>query len=382
MLNESRRMASLAIVACVAMNAAGATLSADEIDNLIAAIDQAGPNGAGAAAARQASERLAEQDPQALPRLLAAVSPENPIAANYLRGAYEAIVARELAAPQPGFPVQELQAFVRDAAGEGRARRLALALLDRLDPAFSSELLPTLLDDPEFRGDAVALALSSAASARAAGDEEAARAAYRRAFEHARDAGQVTEAAIRLRELGEEADVTAHLGFVRKWQLIGPFDAPGTSGFATRFPPEDEVDLAAEYAGQNGATILWQPHETPDEMGTVNLIQAIGPVAEAVAYGYAVLRSPARREVEIRCGADDNISVWLNGEQVLAREQWLNGTRLDRFIVPVTLEEGDNRLLVKICQGPQHKDPAVGNNWTMQLRICDETGVGVEGIED
>jgi hypothetical protein len=64
----------------------------------------------------------------------------------------------------------------------------------------------------------------------------------------------------------------------------------------------------------------------------------------------------------------------LNGEQVLAREQWLNGSRLDRFIVPVKLTAGRNRVFVKICQGPQHVNPEVPNNWTFQLRLCDQTG--------
>ncbi|HEY2250596.1 MAG TPA: hypothetical protein VGH74_06030, partial [Planctomycetaceae bacterium] len=62
---------------------------------------------------------------------------------------------------------------------------------------------------------------------------------------------------------------------------------------------------------------------------------------------------------------------------VLAREQWLNGTRFDRFITPITLVEGRNTLLVKVCQGPQHKDPEVPNNWSLQLRLCDEHGRGV-----
>jgi hypothetical protein len=76
--------------------------------------------------------------------------------------------------------------------------------------------------------------------------------------------------------------------------------------------------------------------------------------------------------------ADDNCSVWLNGRKVFAREQWLNGTRFDRFITPVTLIAGRNTLLVKVCQGPQHKDPEVSNNWSLQLRLCDEHGKGID----
>ena len=36
-----------------------------------------------------------------------------------------------------------------------------------------------------------------------------------------------------------------------------------------------------------------------------------------------------------------------------------------------------NELLVKVCQGPQHKDPQVANNWSLQLRFCDASGKGL-----
>jgi hypothetical protein len=184
------------------------------------------------------------------------------------------------------------------------------------------------------------------------------------------------------------------------WYLLGPFDAPEYSGFSKNFPPEPTqersgirenserpgqngalknsatVDLKAEFAGQ-GRTIGWRRHHTIDSFGQLNLMAAIAPVKEAVGYAYSVLIAPHELDIELRCGADDNCTVWLNGQRVLGREQWLNGTRLDRFIVPVRLREGTNQLLVKICQGPQHKDPDVPNNWSLQLRFCDLTGVGL-----
>jgi hypothetical protein len=109
----------------------------------------------------------------------------------------------------------------------------------------------------------------------------------------------------------------------------------------------------------------------------LNLIQALGPASEAVAYAYTELVSPREQAAQLRCGADDNCTVWLNDQKVFSREQWLNGSRFDRFVSPVQLRRGENRLLVKICQGPQHKDPQVSNNWSLQLRFCDENGAGL-----
>ncbi|HVW36873.1 MAG TPA: hypothetical protein VHB99_06195, partial [Pirellulales bacterium] len=291
---------------------------------------------------------------------------------------FEAIVARELVKSEPQFPLDALRDFAADAKRQGRVRRRALALVDQLDPTFRSQLIPKLLDDPEFRTDAVDAALAAGAKAEAAGDRDDAIERYRLAFEHSRSADQTTKAAAKLKALGQPADIIEHLGFVVDWYLLGPFDAPEYTGFAKVFPPEEQVaiDLAAEYEGQGGEPIRWRRFRTEDALGQLNLIDAIAPVKEAVGYAYSELNALREMEGELRCGADDNCSVWLNGRRVFGREQWLNGTRLDRFTTPVKLREGRNTLLVKICQGPQHKDPEVPNNWSLQLRFCDRTGVG------
>ena len=362
----------------------GASARADDVDDALAAIARVGPQGAGSAAAREARDLLIKQGPEILPRLLIAMDTKNVVAANWCRTAFEEIVGRELAKSEPQFPLDALRAYAADAQRQGRVRRRGLELVDRLDPEYRASLIPTLLDDPEFRGDAVDAALAAGAKAEAAGERDRAIGKYRLAFEHARSAEQTTEAAAKLKALGETADIIEHLGFVVDWYLLGPFDAPEYSGFEKTFPPEEQaavdlaaVDLTAEYEGQGGRTIRWRRRRAADSLGQLNLIDAIAPVKEAVGYAYSELNSPREIEAELRCGADDNCTVWLNGQRVFGREQWLNGTRLDRFVTPVRLRQGKNTLLVKICQGPQHKDPEVPNNWSLQLRFCDATGVGV-----
>lgn len=369
-------LAALAVWACLAASAP----AADAVSRALATLADVGPNGKGAAAAREASATLAALPSAELPRILPGLDTPNVLAANWCRAAYETIVARELARPKPEFPREALRDFVRDGARQGRARRLVLRLLDQLEPEFSRELVPTLLDDPEFRSDAVAHALAAGDAALAAGKANEAKATFRSAFDYARDSAQVLAAADKLQGLGETVDPVAHLGFVVDWRLLGPFDAPAYSGFERTFPPEAGVDLAAEYAGQNGKTIRWMPHRAQDRLGQLDLNSALGATREAAAYAYATVESPREQTVQLRCGADDNCTVWLNGEKVLARRQWLNGTRMDRFVVDVSLRKGANALLVKICQGPQHKDPEVPNNWSLQLRFCDAHGAGV-GLE-
>lgn len=354
--------------------------AADDVDDQLKVIARTGPQGAGSFDARQARDHLAKQGVEILPRLLVAMDTPNLIAANWYRTVYEQIVARELSKPSPQFPLPLLKDYVQNPKRQGNVRRLVLALLDRLEPQFGPALLPALLDDPEFRTEAVAVVLKSGDAALAAGKREAARETYRRAFEHSRQADQVVAAAGKLKSVGEDVSVAGHLGIVVDWHLLGPFDAPGMSGFSRVFPPEENVDLKAAYDGQAGEKIAWKPYHTPDPLGQLDLNQALAATREAAGYAYAEVVSPREHAAQLRCGADDNCTVWLNGKKVFAREQWLNGTRFDRFVAPVNLLAGRNRVLVKICQGPQHVDPAVPNNWSLQLRFCDADGAGVIGL--
>ncbi len=349
----------------------------DQVDQQLAAIGRAGPDGTGSPAARVACDALSARGAEILPRLLQAMETENPVAANWFRSAYEAIVERELKGPDPKFPVVDLRAIVRDPKRSGRVRRLTLVLCDRLEPGYAKKVIPHLLDDPEFRDDAVEMALAAGQQALENGDSETARDAFDNAFRHARDSGQAVRAAGRLSGLGERVDIAEHFGLVVDWWLVGPFDAPQFSGFAREFPPQQKVDLQATYAGQEGRTIGWVRHHATDPLGLVNLVQALAPAKEAVGYAYTELISPRDQAAQLRCGADDNCTVWLNGQKVFGRDQWLNGTRFDRFITPVQLRRGLNQLLVKVCQGPQHVDPQVANNWSLQLRFCDDQGNGL-----
>jgi hypothetical protein len=363
-------------VLAVATIAAGSAPPGSDVERLIEQVRAVGPQGAGSAQARAARDQLAKCGPEILPALLRGMDTPDLVAANWLRTAFDEIVRRARQDDPRSIPAAELTAFVRDAARQGRVRRLALDLLTQLDPGTPGRLIPPLLDDAEFRRDAVAVALAEGDRAKEQQRRDAAVAAYRKAFDAARDADQVRSAATQLRTLGHEVDIVEHLGFVVDWHVIGPFDAPEYQAFARVYPPEQELQLSRSYPGKGGA-VSWKRHRTPDEFGTVDLVKALAPVDDAAAYLYTRLDSPAERAVQLRAGADDNLTIWLNGRKVFAKDEWQNGTRLDRFIVPVQLRQGPNDLLVKVCQGPKYRDPGMANPWSLQIRVCDAGGKGV-----
>lgn len=366
-----------ALVFCVVALLPVLAEETDDIAGLLETIGRVGSQGVGSAMARTASDQLAELEIEILPELLAAMNTPDIVAANWYRTVYERIVFKELEQEDPDFPTEWLQEFIRDASRHGRTRRLVVQLVEELTPGYYRSILPTLLDDTEFRSEAVEFVLDRGTAFQNEGDTESAKLDFQAALKHAREVDQITFAADRLQALGFEFDIARQMGFITRWYVVGPFDAPGKSGFDKRFPPEESIDLAASYVGVDRSEIQWNILETKDRLGQINFVQAIAPTAEAVCYVYTELDSPQQQEVQMRCGADDNLSVWLNGENICSRRQWLNGTRLDRFSVPALLRKGRNRLLVKVCQGPQHQDPTVTNNWSMRLRFCDPSGAGV-----
>jgi hypothetical protein len=378
----NRRCNYSSVVLCCGLAAVAAAWSRiaaadDAVAAQLAVIAKVGPQGTGSVLARPARDELARRGVEILPQLLAAMNTSNVVAANWYRSIYEELVERGLAQQKTVWPIAFFKEYVSDGRNAGRPRTLVLTLLERLEPAYRAQWLPTRLNDPDFRSDAVALVLAVGEQALRDGNYDRAKAEFRKAFEHARDSSQVTQAAQKLKALGESPDVFSHLGLVTNWWLAGPFDAPDKTGFAMPFSPESKVDLEAAYEGQGSKKIRWIKHKTTDALGQLDLNGALGATREAVGYAYAVIDVALEQSAHLRCGADDNCSVWLNGRKVFGREQWLNGTRFDRFITPITLVAGRNTLLVKICQGPQHKDPEVPNNWSLQLRLCDEQGRGI-----
>ena len=200
--------ARLAAVPLLFAALAGAA-RADDADPgpLLARIKAVRGAGAGNAAAARAWKDLVAIGPKALFPTLAAFDDADPVAANWLRAAADAIADR--AFKDHHLSAKELEQFVLRRRHSGAGRRIAYEWLVRLDPSAPRRLLPGMLDEPgaELRRDALAVVLAEARGVLDKGDRDGAALAYRRAFDAARDDDQVEEAAKQLKALGKEADL-------------------------------------------------------------------------------------------------------------------------------------------------------------------------------
>ncbi len=346
-----------------------------EVADLLKQLHTIGPQAEGSAAARAAWEKLVTHGSEVLPAILEAMDTPDTVAANWLRTAFDCVAERALKAGGKKIPVEPLLRFVEDSKRNGRARRLALDLVEQVTPGHRDRLIPGWLDDPEFRYEAVEHLMAQTARLSAL---ETVRTNYRRAFEAARDVEQVKAAAKKLKDFGIDIDVLAHLGFFRDWYVIGPFDAKGMKGFATVYPPEGKIDLEASHAGKSGA-VKWKrvtiSPDAPGRTGLLSLAQALGDADDAVGYAYTTFHAPGATEVTFGGAADDNLTVWVNGTRVFGFEEYRNGVRMDRHRFKARLQKGVNTILVKVCQGPF--DPSGHEpNWEFLLRMVDTTGKG------
>ena len=355
--------------------AAPYTFAADA-QPLLARLKAVGSEGSGNAVAGKAWRELVALGPDALPAILTAFDGADERAANWLRAAVDAIAERELNAGR-SLPADKLEAFIHEKKHDPAARRLAYEWLTRIDSTTPGRLLPKMLNDPsvELRRDAVAVVIKEAKDDLVANDKDKAKAAFKKALSGVRDKDQVEAIAHALKDLGEPVDLAAHFGFIRTWQLIGPFDSTGGKGYKAVFEPEKKIDLAATLPGKAGKELHWAEYSTSDPYGDVDLNKAIGKNMGAAAYAYAVIDSPAEREVEVRAGTKNAVKIFVNGQLIFAKEEYHHGKFLDQHVGRVTLHKGRNTLLLKVCQNEQTDSWA--QEWDFQVRICDAVGGAV-----
>jgi hypothetical protein len=351
------------------------TTVADDIQPQIEAILKVEKEAAGHSTAVAAMKWLEEQPTLALLPLLQAMDHANPIAANWLRGAFEAAADRN-AKRGNSLPIVELEKFLLDRAHAAQPRQAAFDLLVRTDPKVEDRLVPGMIDDPcpEFRRMAVQRLIDAAAKASEAKDVAKSKALYQQAFAAARDPDQLGLTFDELTKLGERPDLKRQLGLLTDWWVIGPFDHRKGIGFDIAYPPEKETDFTKKYNGMLGE-VAWGRLESDDRHGIVDLNKLLARHKGAIVYAYREFESEKAQPAEIRLGTPNGWKLWVNGKLAFAHEEYHLLTQMDQYPTRIMLQPGMNRFLLKICQNEQTEDWA--QEWQFQVRVCDPTGAAV-----
>jgi hypothetical protein len=345
------------------------------VEKSLSALQAVDKGGRGNADAQRAIRELTTAQSADLLKILNALDRASPLAENWIRNAFETVADRELR-QKHALPAAELEKFVTEKSHHPRARRLAYEWLVKVDPSATNRLIPGMLLDPasELRRDAVAMRITEAEKVDSTKEKEKAIRLYREALSGATQDDQVKSIVQGLSKLGQKVDIAQHFAFITHFSIIGPFDHHRGVGFKAVYPPEKEIRLDAQYDGQLGK-VSWQPIETSQEYGTVDIAKQIKSYKGAVMYAMAEFQSPHEAPLELRLGTQNAWKIWLNGEFVFARDEYHRGSALDQYRLPVVMRAGKNIILLKICQNEQNESWA--QSYQFQLRVCDSSGRGV-----
>lgn len=299
--------------------------------------------------------------------VLRAMKGATPLGKNWLLGLANALHRKPNAASN-----EDLSTFLKDTSQDPEARYTVFRWLTDNNDDLRTKLLASMLEDPslEIRFDAVAQAISKSEGA----DENA----WRRMLDSARHPNQISEIIEKLKGIGVTVDMAQHMGFLRTWKLIGPFDNVGSDKFDVDYGLEADWvagKIKEEYTGKTGKA-TWQEHTTDNAEGQVDLAKIFNNEKGCIVYATAVVNAPASVPCEVRVGCINAQKVWVNGVEVISNEVYHTGMQIDQYAAPLKLKAGENRILVKICQNEQKE--AWAQLYTFQLRLCDETGKAIE----
>ena len=163
-------------------------------------------------------------------------------------------------------------------------------------------------------------------------------------------------------------------GFIpeNRWITLGPFKNIDSIGVENAYIPEEttQIDTTAKYYGRD-ELISWKKSKYRSLDGHYIFVSDNNDDWSA-AYVWAIVISPDKRDITMRFDSDDQGTVWLNGKQVFNHLR-TSGERIDRYTIPVTLKQGENTILVKICNSSQ--------GWGFYMRLTDAEGNPIEDLQ-
>lgn len=171
------------------------------------------------------------------------------------------------------------------------------------------------------------------------------------------------------------------------WHYLGPLDNVGGRGFDTGHECEKRIDLKAEYIGRDHEKINWKQRNFND--GAVNDLRMFKPLqnVNSAVYLYREIDVAMPTDLPVNLGSDDTLSVWLNGQKILANNSY-RAAAPDQDRVVLKLKAGKNELLLKICQGDgewafyfkSETPPATIPQGLAFADVSDQVGLGAEGL--
>lgn len=136
----------------------------------------------------------------------------------------------------------------------------------------------------------------------------------------------------------------------------------------TNYLDVDETSIAPHEGDMTGGKI-WTTYNTGNPY--INLGDFCDEADYGVCYAFVRVYATEQKACQLWMGYDDGARVWLNGDEVIYDNRY-GGFEADMTKTNVTLQAGENRLLIKISEW-------MGDHG-FSARFCTQDGSGVTGL--
>jgi hypothetical protein len=141
--------------------------------------------------------------------------------------------------------------------------------------------------------------------------------------------------------------------FINTWLVLGTFDnGPENAGLDADPIGEAEAlpALGNEAAGRTWCyfddRLFQRSYDSYQDLYSYLKLKRGEDIAAKLAYAHVYVYSPQAQEADLCVGADSAVRAWVNGAQVL--RETIDAPYRDMLVAPVQLQEGWNRLLLKV----------------------------------
>lgn len=167
----------------------------------------------------------------------------------------------------------------------------------------------------------------------------------------------------------------ARLGYVRQWQVIGPFGHESGSGHDKDYAPERSLSASTRHAGRDDVSTEWRRLRVVSRQGKCRVGESLGDFAAGTFYAATAIRVQKPGPAIVWFEPAGASKFWINGR--LTYSDSLD--RPERDLAPelyrsrLTLQPGWNTLLVKISA-------EVSRSAAFQLRVTQLSGEPLPGL--
>lgn len=147
-------------------------------------------------------------------------------------------------------------------------------------------------------------------------------------------------------EFKDASKIAKNINSFYDWNIIGEFENISGSGFDVAYPPETEYDLNKSYQNKYGMDIKWRK-ALGSEPGRWLYLNNYFYTEDVITYAQTFVKSPKKQKVNFRLGVSGSVKVFVN-DQVVYKNSDHNNNGLDSYCFNVDLDEGYNKVLIKL----------------------------------